>query len=428
MKFWPRSMLGRNLALLVPLVVASQACALAVWLVFVQQPRTDEAASLVASQIMMTDRLLSVLSPDDRRQQLASMDGVPTSALSPTEVHSTLPEDYVLRRFFGRLLADLPPAMQVRWQEKPDGRLLWVRLRASDELWVALPIEGAGGRLGLTGIFLILLSLTTFPTLGAYLIHRRVEGPLEQLARAARDIERGQWPPAVRVQGPRELATVIESFNRMAATLADSEAARAEMLAGISHDIRTPLTKLRMLAAAPEMFEEPAASAERFIEEIDAVVGQFIDFARGSDSEKPEPGDLNALVEQLAGGYTALGHAFELDLQPLPKLSYRPVSMQRLLMNLMQNAVVYGRTALSVRSRLDAGTIEIAVEDRGPGVPPDALSMVKQPFRRVSRGNEKGTGLGLAIAERTARQHGGTLDLVLRDGGGLSAVVRLPVR
>ncbi len=420
-------MLGLNLVLLLPMVIASQLCTIALWMALIQRPRVDDVASLVASQILLADRLLSNLSDAERHRQLIEMNGVPTEALAPSLVHATLPEYYLPRHFFARLTSELPPTVQVR-QDVPNRRL-WVRLRASDALWIALPTrEGTEGRFGLLGIFFVLISLATFPMLAAYLIHRRIEGPLNRLARAAVDIECGSWPAAVPVHGPLELVRVTEAFNKMMATLAESEAVRAEMLAGISHDIRTPLTKLRMIAAMPLMFEASAASAERFIEEIDAIVGQFIDFSRGADNELPTLGDLNVLVEQLAGDYAGLGHSFDLELQALPKVSFRRMSVQRLLMNLMQNAVIYGRSGLAVRTWIEAGFAVVSVEDRGPGIPEESLSQMKQPFRRGSHADVKGSGLGLAIAERIARQHSGTLNLVHRPSGGLAAVFRVPIK
>ncbi|ETN86649.1 ATPase/histidine kinase/DNA gyrase B/HSP90 domain protein [Necator americanus] len=215
----------------------------------------------------------------------------------------------------------------------------------------------------------------------------------------------------------------------MVASLAEMDATRTEMLAGISHDIRTPLTKLRMAIAAPEAFEAPSASAEHFIAEIDVIVEQFIDFARSRDSEPVVPGDLNALVDQLAADYVGLGYIFQTSLAPLPVVKFRPVGMQRVLMNLMHNAVIHGRIGLAVRTWTEPGYVVLSVEDEGPGVPEAQLPLLKQPFRRIpSPGRAGGTGLGLAIAERIIRWHGGKLDLSLRAEGGLAATLRLPLK
>jgi two-component system osmolarity sensor histidine kinase EnvZ len=232
----------------------------------------------------------------------------------------------------------------------------------------------------------------------------------------------------VSLEGPTELRTVAGAFNDMLTSLKDMEETRAEMLAGISHDIRTPLTKLHMAVAAPESFEAPGASAQRFVAEIDAIVQQFIDFARGWDSEPAVPGDLNGLIAQLAADYMGLGHSFELALAPLGTVRFRPVSMQRMLMNVMHNAVIYGRVGLRVRSRIETGFVILTVEDAGPGVPEAMLLVLTQPFRRGDQAHHKtGTGLGLAIAERIARQHGGRLELASRAGGGLAVTMYLPL-
>jgi two-component system osmolarity sensor histidine kinase EnvZ len=428
MQIWPRSLLGRNVMLLITLVLASQVCAFLVFLMFIQKPRVDNAASLVASQIVLVDRLLSAIPQAQRQNTLVKMKGVSDADMASLPIHWQHPNGYIMRRFISRLVAQLPPGVEVRWEEEGPEQRFWVRLRAADTYyWIVLPAVPSEGHLDTWTVISLLFILAAFPILGAYLIHRRIEGPLRRLARAAASVENGAWPEPVPVEGPLELATVAVAFNRMMAALAETEATRAEMLAGISHDIRTPLTKLRMAIAVPEAFDAPIATAGRFIEEIDLIVQQFIDFARGGDSEVAVPGDLNALIEQLAGDYAGLGHPFELMLEPLPSISFRPVSIQRVLMNLMQNAVIYGRVGLRVRTWTDAGFAVVSVEDGGPGVAPALLPLMKQPFRRGSHVNQKGgTGLGLAIAERIARQHGGRLDLRLRHDGGMAVDLRLP--
>jgi two-component system osmolarity sensor histidine kinase EnvZ len=430
MTIWPRSLIGRNLVLLVSLTIASQLCAIAIFVLLIQRPRIDGAATLEASQIMLVGRLLSAVSPAAREQQLLALNGDATAPRAGGPPPLTLAGGYATQRFITSLRARLPPQVQVEWDGDAALRRLWVRLRTADgrRYWITLPAAPAESDFVLWSAALLLLSQTMLPTLGAWLIHRRTQQPLLRLARAAASVEHGAWPAPVPLDGPLELATVADAFNRMLAALAELEASRAAMLAGISHDIRTPLTKLRMAVTAPEAFEAPQASAERFIDEIDAVLGQFIDFARGDDSEAPAAGDLNDLIDQLAGGYASIGHSFALTLVPLPALSFRPVGTQRLLMNLMQNAVLHGGVGLAVRSWSEPGFAAVAVEDRGPGVPAAQLELMKQPFRRGAHADATaGTGLGLAIAERIARHAGGSLQLSLRGGGGLRAVLRLPL-
>ena len=420
----PLSMFRANLLVLIPLVLAGQAVAVTIWWFLVQRPKIDDAASLVGYQIVLADRLLATIPPDERQRELTALGALPTAHL-PHDLQERAPGDVLVGRFFTQLLAHLPAGVELRWRDDPS-RQLWVRLYRSDDLWLLLPTPKTVSVDDAWGIALVLLVLAAFPSLGAWWIHRRVEGPLKALARASRDLQQHHWPDPVPVRGPLELATVTESFNGMAATLAEIESARAAMMAGFSHDIRTPLTKLRLVTSSPASFDRPAESAERFIEEIDAIVGQFVDYARGGDGEDAVPGDINRLVEQLAADYTGLGHVFVLDLAPLPRVPYRPIAMQRVLMNLMQNAVLYGRVGLSVRTSAEPGIVVIEVAEGGPGLADAALDQVKQPFRRGPRATAQGTGLGLAIVDRIVRQHGGTFMLARSAAGGLAAIVRLP--
>jgi len=429
---WPRSLLGGNLLLLTGLIVLAQVCAVGIFIFFIQTPRVENTASMEATQILLLRRLLAATPDAPRRAQILALDGIADSAMTVAPIRAVDLPNYWLRHFLARMEAELPADMPVRWDGSHKPRRLWVRLNESlapgdPYCWIALQATPVENDWFMTTVICLLLTQAVFPALGAWLIHRRINGPLKRLASATTSIEHGVWPDAVPVAGPAELSAVTVAFNRMTATLAELDATRAEMLAGISHDIRTPLTKLRMAIAAPESFDAPIASAERFVEDIDAIVQQFIDFARGHDDEVATGCDLNGIVEELAADYAGLGTDFSLVLAPLPRLALRPVGMLRLIMNLMQNAARYGGGHLSVRTALDGGMVLLAVEDRGPGVPAALLDQLKQPFLRGAHGQGKGgSGLGLAIAERIARQHGGTLQLALRAGGGLSAQLRLP--
>jgi len=422
---WPRSLLGRNLLLLVFVVVACEVSTFAIFFQFIEKPRIDEAASLVASQTRLVEQLLNALPLDQRRKELEALKGSEAEFPDSAYVDDS-PSNFLARRFLETLALRLPPGTQIRW-ERRSGHQIWVQLRVESKLgWVMLPVSSAITHLSWS-VIAQLLTLAAFPALGAWLIQRHTAGRLQRLARAAATMESGAWPEPVPVDGPLELATVADTFNRMVTSLAEMDATRAEMLAGISHDIRTPLTKLRMAIAAPESFDAPSASAERFVAEIDAIVEQFIDFARGWDSEPSAPGDLTELVRQLAADYVGLGYTFKLSLTPLPAVMFRPIGIQRLLMNLMHNAVTYGQVGLAVQSWVETGYVALSIEDAGPGVPEAQLPILKRPFIRGPQSNQPpGTGLGLAIAERIARQHGGRLDLSLRAGGGLAVALRLP--
>jgi two-component system osmolarity sensor histidine kinase EnvZ len=268
--------------------------------------------------------------------------------------------------------------------------------------------------------------------LTGYLIQLHINRPLKDLARAAQHVSAGEASVTLPTDGPTEIAQVSSAFNQMTQALRQAEATRALMLAGVSHDIRTPLTKLRlaMAMAIPRGADDTfVASAESYIDHIDTILQQFMDYAGSGEREVPQAGDLNALIGQLAADFAGLGHEFELSLGEIPVFAYRPVSLMRLLMNLMQNAIVYGRTGLAVRTWTDGNAACVAVCDRGSGISAAEMESLKTPFSRGTnaRTHAGGTGLGLAIVDRIARLHGGTLEFRAREGGGLEARVTLPL-
>jgi truncated hemoglobin YjbI len=249
----------------------------------------------------------------------------------------------------------------------------------------------------------------------------------------------------------------------MSADLAQIDQDRALILAGVSHDLRTPLTRLRMgieMSADEGLREGMTAD----IEEMDKTIGQFLDFARSEGGEAPQAVDLAALLADLASQYRRRSFAVDVsaavapiplsrplsqrekggELLPSPSgrgnegeeptfgadLALRPQALRRAVSNLIDNALRYAGSDNPVELKLGAGAGEVAIEvcDHGPGIPPQDVERIKRPFARLdaARSNAAGAGLGLAIVERIARSHNGRLELLPREGGGL--VARLVLR
>ena len=432
----PKSVLARNIALLIVLVMLSQVCSLVVLVHYVQKPRVERAATVFANYVALLDSLLDVVPDHERDAVIARFDGRKTppeeAASAPTPNPLMLYHTYQRDVFLDSLRQHLPGDMPVRWQSE-GGTRLWIRMHAmNSSYWIALPLpEDAQGE-GLEVAILLSLGLAAVAAFTGYLLQRHLNRPLQDLASAARHVSAGDTPAPLPTDGPTEIAEVSTAFNQMTAALQEAEATRAVMLAGISHDIRTPLTKLRLaMAMAPTDHGDDSftIAAESYLDQIDTIVQQFMDFAGSSEREAPQLGDVNALVNRLAGDFAGLGHEFELRLGDVPQFPFRPISMMRLLMNLMQNAVVYGRVGFSVRTWFEAGTAYVAVGDRGEGLTVQELEALKAPFQRGrnARTHSGGTGLGLAIVERIAKLHGGALQFHAREGGGLEVWAVLPV-
>ena len=435
----PRTLLARNIALLIVLVMLSQVCSLGVLLHYVQRPRVERAAAVFASYVTTLDNLLQTTPPAARGALTARLDAraeLPDSAVAePPPSLLRAYRNYQRKVFLTSLREHLPAGLAARWQTE-GGQRLWIRMHAPADApntpyWIALPIpEDAQGN-GLDAAILLSRGLAALAALTGYAIQLHLNRPLEDLARAARRLSAGETPPPLPTGGPVEIAAVSSAFNQMTHALHEAEATRALMLAGISHDIRTPLTKLRlsMAMAMPDNSDSSfVVAAESYLDQIETILQQFMDYAGSGERELAEPGDLNALIERLAGDFAGLGHEFELSLARLPVLAYRPVSMMRLLMNLMQNAIVYGGSGLAVRSWATHEAVHVAVGDRGKGLSAQELEQLKAPFQRGrnARSHSGGTGLGLAIVERIARLHGGRVEFHARDGGGLEVWVVLP--
>ncbi|MBP9655720.1 MAG: two-component sensor histidine kinase, partial [Rhodocyclaceae bacterium] len=228
---------------------------------------------------------------------------------------------------------------------------------------------------------------------------------------------------------PGEIRSVTHAFNQMSADLARHDEDRALILAGISHDLRTPLTRLRLAA---EMSAEESAREGMCadIDEMDKIIGQFLDFARDPEGEPAEPTDLRAVVMHVAEPMLRRGARIEMKIAELPLLRLRPLALLRLVANLLNNALRHGggTAPIEIGARVEGNDVILEVMDRGPGIPAEEADRLKQPFTRLesARSGASGAGLGLAIVERVARSHGGRFELIPREGGGLIARVTLP--
>lgn len=432
MRLLPKSLLWRTFLLLALLMVLSVAAWAAIFTSLQREPRARQLAQMVVSIVNLSRSALVTAQPDKRRElllELSDREGIRIYPVDDDEAVTPLPEGSPLLQMVAeevrRKLGDGTRFSLARDQEEG----FWVSFDIQDdEYWLMLPRERVERKYPLQwlgwGLAALLLALA-----GAYLIMFRVTRPLRTLADAAREIGRGRQPEPLREDGPDEIRSVTHAFNQMSRDLARLDEDRALILAGISHDLRTPLTRLRLAA---EMSADAAArdgiSAD--IEEMDKIIGQFLDFARDTAGEPPEPTDLNSVIEHIAAPLLRRGARIELRLAELPPLMLRPLALLRLVSNLINNALRHGgeTAAVEVVTHQEGDRVVLDVLDRGPGIPEGEAERLKQPFTRLdtARTGASGAGLGLAIVNRVALGHGGRFDLLPREGGGLIARVTLP--
>jgi len=418
----------RSFLLIALLILASAAATVQLYRIYEREPRARALAQQTVSIVNLTRAALVNADPVLRRNLLIEInerEGIRLAPATSGETLQALPERPLLELITGRVRAVL--GADTRFAFARDGvRGFWVSFTIDeDEYWVMLPRERFEPRLGAEwlGAGLALLGLAL---IGAWLIASSLSRPLSAIAAAAAEVGRGSAPAPLAETGPREMRSMSRAFNRMAGDLAAMERERAMVLAGISHDLRTPLSRLRL---ALEMSGADKASAEGMgadMEEIDKVIAQFLSFARGEDEPLVES-DLTVLIREIAESYQKREQPVSFRDARLAPFRFAPLAIRRALTNLVDNALRYAPGPIEIAARAEAGRVVIEVLDRGPGVPASQAERLKRPFTRLdeARGGPSGAGLGLAIVDRIARAHRGQLELAPRDGGGLAARLSL---
>lgn len=444
MTLLPRTLFGRNVLLILALIVFGQLTGALLFVQFVQKPRVEQLASIAVRQINSARTLLETVSGEQRTLLIARMNSVTTSGapaviltLQPPSVDRKQdttylsPRNFLMRKFV-QLLADRlqQPIGDLRWSNDGTGAL-WVPIHIGDAAyWLNLRGIWAERDVGLAWLGLSLLT-GVLAICGAYLIQRRINQPLHRLVAAATQLARGETPQPLAEDVPTEIATVSRSFNQMAASLDRMDRERAIMLAGVSHDLRTPLAKLRLgiEILRNDRETELIDNMTRSCEEMDAVIDQFLDYARAGSAEVPVPVDLNELVRECVLAYAANGQTLIAELGEIPLVPLRPQALQRLLTNLVENALRYGQPEFRIVTRVNGAQLQLSVIDHGTGIPAAELEAMKRPFKRGSAAHngKAGVGLGLAIVERIAQLHGGSLQLRATDPSGLTVVVAIPL-
>lgn len=434
MTLWPRTLLARSVLMIAVVLVIAHLSWLQIFRVSAREPRAKQLAQQIVSTVNLTRAALVTADPEKRYnllRELAEREDIEVHIGSPEDRLSPLPDSSFYALIFAELVQHLGNDTRFTLSRNGSGGV-WVSFRIdSDEYWIDLPEERLADDAPLRwigwGALVLLLALG-----GAFLVVARINQPLRELTRAAAEMGRGATPAPVSETGPEEIRTLSRSFNQMASDLRRLDEERALLLAGVSHDLRTPLARIRLGMEMLDSKSDPALreGIMQDIEDIDAAIGQFLDFARaGASEESVDDGDLNAMVVNLAERYRRSGKNIVLHTTPLPLLPLRPVAMQRMISNLIDNALRYGGPQVEVATGVEEAVACVEVLDRGPGIPPEQAEHMLQPFTRMdSARSTSGTGLGLAIVDRIARMHGGRIRLLPRDGGGLRARVELPLK
>jgi len=420
------SLLKQSIAVLAAAILGALMLSLLLIAALVLRPQIERSAADTAQLIRTLDRSFQPMDPlgqdevagalrvDEGRHVLVT-DAAPNGTTRPRSWYAW---------YFLHVLSDRTGIAASDLVIDDDGRL-WVRMATAEQpYWLllrTLPVPDPVAGLALAcGIAL----LTAFA--GGVTLQRRIARPLKRVEDAVSRLGDPTDPFAMDVEGPREIAAVSRALADMSARLQAAEADRALMLAGVSHDLRTPLTKLRLaLAMLKDADAELVAGAERNVIRIESMLGQFLDFARGFDAEAKRPVPLRSLLmEAIEGCADPASVALEAPADAV--IEVKETALLRALDNLLTNAFRHGKPPVVICAEISNGDLTIDVRDAGNGFSTESARELIRPFARgtAARAGE-GTGLGLAIVAQVARAHRGEVEFA-QDAASFTVRLRLP--
>lgn len=431
MKLFPKSAFARTVALLALVLLINQVVSYVMVSSYVVKPSIEQINELVAKHIRTLFIPQQYLGGTEQelKRYYTEVTGIEVFSNAEAEQNGLSQATY-----YGYLSDDMSAmlggASQVRVAQG-QAFYLWVKPPQAADYWVRVPLESMQrGQFSPLVMYLLLIGLLS--VLGGMLFANWLNRPLKALEDSAHQVGRGEFPEQLPEKGAHEIIAVTRAFNQMSRGIRELENDRNLLMAGVSHDLRTPLTRIRL--AAEMMPSEEDYLAEGIIEDIDDmndIIDQFIDYVRLDQQECSSRESLNELIERTVANVPENWQkSFALNLDKVPRVWLRPLSMKRVLINLLENAERYGRDHIEVESGHDkkARRVWFQVMDDGPGIPEAERQKLFQPFTQgdTARGGV-GSGLGLAIIKRIVDRHDGHIKLTNRPEGGLCVRIELPL-
>lgn len=431
---------SRSFLLLAGLMLVSLGAWLQVFFSMEEGPRAAQMAQRVTTAVSITRSAL-VYAPTSVRPalllDLATKESLRVQPREPTDVLVPLPNSNYWNHVAAEIKDRLGPDTHIMWTVN-EAQGIWVSFEINnDEYWLVFDREQLGLTAGVEwfgwGATALLLAM-----IGAAISVRFVNRPLAQLAKVAQQLARGETPSPLPEKGPAEIRDMNIAFNRMARDIRQTEADREIMLAGISHDLRTPLARMRLEIEMSEVSDETRQAIDEDLGQIDHSIGQLMEYARPA-AAAPEQGInvssvLRELYERERSHTESLGGELTADIDSNLYARISAHDLKRIVSNLIENARRYGRTPSDGRARIRlsakqrGNTLAIEVTDQGAGIAPTDIQRLLRPFSRgeSARTGVSGAGLGLAIVERLLGQVGGQLELISHPPGGLLARIEIP--
>ncbi len=435
----PLGLFARTFLLLALLMLASLGAWIHVLFTLDSEPQAERTATHLINAATLTRSLL--LLPEHNMADLIEtamkhQDGLDLMRSRPVDVLSELPQTEYWAGISDQVRRALGPQTQLL-RSSLDESLVWISLSVENQVyWLGLDIDRSKP---VTGVewFSWMIAAALLSLVGAAVAVGYMNRPLARLARAAQQVSRGEAPEPLPEQGALEIRELNASFNRMVSELRLAENDRNLMLAGISHDLRTPLARMRLEIEMSPISDEQRQAIDQDLSQVDRTIGQLLEYAR--PARKPPNRPLNVteviseLVDQERPRFEQAGGRLEFGSTANSYCLIDRHDLSRCLINLLENARRYGirdqqppDVQILILSRADRLLIDVC--DRGPGISPKDIPRVMRPFSRgeAARTGGSGAGLGLSIVDRLLSRVGGSLRLLPREGGGLTARMDLP--
>ncbi len=425
MKLFPQSAFGRIAGLIAFLLLINQVVYYFSVSVYIIKPQWHRVVSLLATQVKVVFMDLDNEIPEDVSNAFAETTGIKIFTTYSAENNGLADALY-----YETISKDMSEALgqptEVRLEEG-ENSYAWVKAPGFDNRWLRLPLAQFENKYP-SQLLLYLTAISLLSVGGGWFFARHLSRPLRRLQFAAREMGRGDIPGDLKEQGTSEIRAVTRAFNQMARDVQQLEEDRTLLLAGVSHDLRTPLTRIRLASEFLSPAEaEISEGIIRDTEDMDAIIQQFISYVKDGREEPRIWQDLNKLLNTLVNTFNTEGR-ISAEISKLPRMKLRQLGTKRMVGNLIENALRYSNGPVKLKAYQKHDEVFIEVTDSGPGIDEEQLEKLFQPFKRgdEARGGT-GSGLGLAIVRRLAEMHSGKVSMTNRGEGGLCATICLPV-
>jgi two-component system osmolarity sensor histidine kinase EnvZ len=424
-RFLPKSAFGQTVLLISILLFINQIVSLVSVTFYFVSPNVQQINNLLATQI----KLAFVEDIDSQTPQLDPRfyQATGMQIYSQSEaIKNGLKQSTPYQSWSSQMSDSLGGEAQVRITHG-EPYLYWINPPQNPNIWITIPMVGLGQGDGSPHlVYLLMIGILSVG--GSLIFVRRLNRPLKALQYAALLVGRGQVPKPLKEEGSSELIAVTHAFNQMSKGIKQLEDDRALLTAGISHDLRTPLTRIRLASEMlPESQDWVKEGIVHDIEDMNEIIDQFIDYVRQDQQECMQASNINDLIKDATQVRDIEeNHRISLDLEPLPLTLIRRVALKRVLDNLIENAFRYGSDNIEITSKHYKKDRQLcfAIRDYGPGIPEEQIPSLFEPFTQGDKARGSlGSGLGLAIIKRIVEMHSGKVTLQNHPQGGLIATV-----